>query len=388
MVAAAMFSNSNAINPLNLFPATSGAPAAQAKLTKLLCTTTNRTPTEIQRTLASKLFDDSFEYMTTLDMNRAASFTFGYQNSYGVDGTTSNDTSGGTHGESIANQLWEFLIDSILIRSTHHSVLALTKTLYLVQHVLLHGSESSVMNVDLLYRIEMAVNPLRTLNTAMVEQQIVEGILNGEKTGLESDGMFQFSSLSVKATATMLKLRGGSVDKGDPVRTASTNLFNMVSTTDNLKRLRMEQATSHSLVPVGTSKQVGFITDEARYRLLEQKMRQEESLQKQQKFQEERKMKTTKSNLAGVSASDGFGGGFTSGSQVVGAAHSLEDMIKSARYELQEHKLKQEHKISSMKKGYSDDPYTRAQQVAEVERCSNWQNDPKMIQKEKALVSR
>ena len=324
--------------------------------------------------------------MTTLDMNRAASFTFGYQNSYGQNGTTSNDISGGTHGESISNQLWEFLIDSILNRSTHHSVLALCKTIHLIQHVLLHGSETSVMNVDLLYRIEMACNPLRTLNTALVEQRIVESILNGEKTGLENDGMFQLSSLSIKATATMLKLRGGSVDKGFPVRTAASDLFSMVSTADNLKRLRMEQASnSNSLVPVGTSKQVGFITDEARYRLLEQKMAKEESLEKQKKYQEEQKMKATRSNLSGVSASDGFGGGFVGSSQVVGAAHSLEDMIKSARYELEQHKLKHQQKISSMKKGYSDDPYTRAQQLAEVERNGNWQNDPKFLEKEKAL---
>jgi hypothetical protein len=381
-----MFSNNNATNPLNLFPSTTGAPATQTKLEKLLSSTTNRPPTEIQRTLAYKLFDDSFEYMTTLDMNRAASFTFGYQNSYGQNGTTSNELSGGTHGESISNQLWEFLIDSILNRSTHHSVLALTKTLHLIQHVLIHGSEASVMNVDLLYRIEMAVNPLRNLNTALVEQQIVESILSNEKTGLENDGLFHLSSLSIKATATMLKLKGGSVDKGFPVRTAASNLFDVVSTTDNLQRLRMQQATqNNSLVPVGTAKQVGFITDEARYRLLQQQMAREESLQKQKKYQEEQKMRATRSNLAGVSASDGFGGGFASGSQVVGAAHSLEDMIKSARYELEQHKLKQQQKISSMKKGYSDDPFTRAQQVAEIERSSNWQNDPKMMEKEKAL---
>lgn len=380
-----MFSNNTANNPLNLFPSTIGGPDTQRKLEKLLSSTTNRPPTEIQRTLAYKLFDDSFEYMTTLDMNRAASFTFGFQNSYGQNGTTSNDLSGGTHGESIANQLWEFLIDSILNRSTHHSALALTKTIHLIQHVLIHGAEQSVMNVDLLYRIEHAVNPLRTLNTALVEQQIIESILNNEKTGLENDGLFQLSNLSIKATATMFKLKGGSVDKGFPVRTAAANLFDMVSTTDNLRRLRMEQATSNSLVPVGTSNQVGFITDEARYRLLQQKMAREENLEKQKQYQEEQKMRATRSNLKGVSASDGFGGGLASSSQVVGAAHSLEDMIKTARYELEQHKLKQRQKISSMKKGYSDDPYTRARQVAEMERSSDWQSDPKMIEKEKAL---
>ena len=382
-----MFNNSSSNNnPLNLFPATIGGPATQRKLENLLSDTTNRPPTEIQRTLAYKLFDDSFEYMTTLDMNRAASFTFGYQNSYGQNGTASNDLSGGTHGESISNQLWEFLIDSILNRSTHHSVLALCKTIHLIQHILIHGSENSVMSVDLLYRIEMACNPLRTLNTALTEQRIVESILNGEKTGLENDGMFQLSNLSIKATATMLKLRGGSIDKGLPVRTAASDLFNMVSTVDNLKRLRIEQASnSNSLVPVGTVKQVGFITDEARYRLLQQKMAKEESLEKQKKYQEEQQMKATRSNLCGVSATDGFGGGYVGSTQVVGAAHSLEDMIKSAKYELEQHKLKHQQKISSMKNGYSDDPYTRAQQLAEMERNSNWQNDPKFIEKEKAL---
>jgi hypothetical protein len=336
--------------------------------------------------------------MTTLDMNRAASYTFGYQNSYGQHGATVNASGGGTHGDSIANEMWELLIDGILQKYTQHSVLALIKTIHLIQHILLHGSEHCVLNGELLHRIEMALHPLRQLNTALVEQQMVEKILNNEGRAsgendivLTAEGLGQqFASFSTKATATMLKLRGGSVDQGYPVREAASKLFGVASNQFNLQQLRIQQANNNggnSLVPIGTSKQVGFITDEGRYRLLQQKMAKEEQELKQKRWREEQQLKVTRSNLTGSSANDGFGGGYASagGSQVVGAAHSLQDMINSAKYELEQHKRKHQQKIASLQSGYSDDPYTRAQQVAELERSSNWENDPKFLEKEKAL---
>eukprot|EP01082_Thalassiosira_pseudonana_P001195 g1350.t1 g1350 contig10:1904744-1906997(-) len=393
-----MFSNSTASNPLNLFPSTNTPQATQIKLQKLLYSTTNRAPTEIQQTLAYSIFDDGVSYMTTLDMNRAASYTFGYQNSYGQHGATVNASGGGTHGNSIANEMWELLIDGILQKYTQHSVLALIKTIHLIQHILLHGSEHCVLNGELLHRIEMALHPLRQLNTALVEQQMVEKILNNEGRAsgendivLTAEGLGQqFASFSTKATATMLKLRGGSVDQGYPVREAASKLFGVASNQFNLQQLRIQQANNNggnSLVPIGTSKQVGFITDEGRYRLLQQKMAKEEQELKQKRWREEQQLKATRSNLTGSSANDGFGGGYASagGSLVVGAAHSLQDMINSAKYELEQHKRKHQQKIASLQSGYSDDPYTRAQQVAELERSSNWENDPKFLEKEKAL---
>jgi len=326
--------------------------------------------------------------------SRAASYTYGYHNSYGQNGTTINALGSGTHGESVANELWELVIDWTLSRYTQHSVLALTKTISLIQHVLLHGSETCVMNGELLYRIETAVEPLRKLNTALIEQQMVEQILNNEGRAsgendivLSTDGIqHQLAQFGTKATATMLKLRGGSVDKGYPVRTAASKLYSIVSQPNNLRQLRMQQQQGGSLVPIGSKKQVGYITDEGRYRLLQEKMAAEEKVLKQKQAMEQQRLRQTKSNLAGSSAVDSFGGGVTQGKggKVVGAANSLEDMINSARYELEQHKSKRQQKISSLKKGFTDDPYTRQRQVEELEK-NNIESDPEFRKKEAAL---
>eukprot|EP00571_Detonula_confervacea_P006052 CAMPEP_0172313868 /NCGR_PEP_ID=MMETSP1058-20130122/21155_1 /TAXON_ID=83371 /ORGANISM="Detonula confervacea, Strain CCMP 353" /LENGTH=788 /DNA_ID=CAMNT_0013027593 /DNA_START=161 /DNA_END=2527 /DNA_ORIENTATION=- len=383
-------------NALNLFPTTTTPPQTQAKLQKLLQSTTARGPTEIQASLAFSLYDDGVPYMNTLEMNRAASYTFGYRNSYGQNGTTLNTLGGGTHGTSIANEMFELVVDLTLGKYTQHSVLALTKTIHLIQHVLLHGSETCVMNGELLYRIEMVVQPLRNLNTALVEQQMVEHILSNEgRVGAENDIVLttegigqQLAQFGTRATATMIKLRGGSVDQGHPVRMAASKLYGIVSGPNNLRQLRMQQQQPSSLVPIGSTKQVGYITDEGRLQLLQEKMAAEEKTAKQKQYQEEQRLKQTRSNLRGSSVMDSFGGGYASsnggGNRVVGAAHSLEDMIKTAKYELDQHKNKQKGKLSSMKKGYSDNPMTRAQELDELQRNSvEW--DPEFIQKKKAL---
>jgi len=336
--------------------------------------------------------------MNTLEMNRAASYTFGYRNSYGQNGSTLNELGGGTHGISIAGEMWELIVDLTLSKYTQHSVLALTKTIHLIQHVLLHGSETCVMDGQLLYRIEMAVNPLRNLNTALVEQQMVEQILNTENRdraendiALTAEGIGQqLTQLGTRATATMLKLRGGSVDQGHPVRVAATKLYDIVSMPNNLRQLRNHQQQPSSLVPIGSTKQVGYITDEGRLRLLQEKMAAEEAKLKQNQWAEQQKLKQTRSNLHAKSAIDSFGGGYASSSngtgtnRVVGAANSLEDMINSAKYELEQHKRKQKQGVAKAKKGYSDNPMAHAREVAEMERNS-LEMDPDFVQKEKAL---
>ena len=122
-------------------------------------------------------------------MNQAASYTFGHRNGYGQNGTTVNDLGGGTRGESIATEMWELVVDLTLEKFAQHSVLALTKMLSLIQHVLLHGSKTVVTDGELLYRLEVAVRPLRHLNTALVEQQMVEQILKNEQGSGRASGL-------------------------------------------------------------------------------------------------------------------------------------------------------------------------------------------------------
>eukprot|EP00985_Skeletonema_marinoi_P010326 scaffold4854_cov114-Skeletonema_marinoi.AAC.6 len=390
-------------NPLNLFPTTQTSQAAQLKLHRLLYSTFNRGPTQIQTTIASTLFNDQIDYMSTLDMNRAAFFTFGYQNNI--------DTTTGHGGESVANELWELILDAVLCRPTEHSILALTKTISLLEHVLVNGAERVCLDGELLYRIEMVVGPLRELNTALVEQQLIEQILttnysdddnnsndNGRARGnndvvLIANGIGeQFTNFSTKAAATMLKLRGGSIDKGHPVRMAADKLYTLVSNPNNLRQLRLEKASSSnttSLVPIGSANKAGFITDEGRYRLLQQKMAREEKEQQAAKRKEHQQLQQTRSNLIGPASTDGFGGGYTGANgsnktQVVGAAHSLEDMIKSAKFELEQHKNKRAEQIASLKKGYSDNPREVARKLQELER-NDVTRDPKFIEKERGL---
>ncbi|KAL7500481.1 hypothetical protein ACHAWT_010450 [Skeletonema menzelii] len=394
-------------NPLNLFPTTSTPQSIHLKTDRLLYSTTNRGPTQIQSTVASSLLNDQMEYMSTLDMNRAASYTFGYQNN--LDTTT-----GYTTGENcVANEMWELVLDAILCRPTEHSILALTKTISLIEHVLVNGAERVCCDGELLYRIEMAVGPLRELNTALVEQKLVERILNdgGDDRNNNNNGGSgrrndmdvvlaahaigeQLTNFSTKAAATMLKLRGGSIDKGYPVRMAAEKLYMLVSNPNKLRQVRLEKACHTSLVPIGSANKAGFITDDARYRLLQQKMVREEKEQQDAKRKEELQHKQTRSNLVGPASTDGFGGGYTTtassntngggGVAVVGAAHSLEDMIKSAKFELEQHKNKRAEQIASLKKGYSDNPSERARKLEELER-DDITKDPKFLEKERGL---
>lgn len=398
-------------NPLNLFPSTITPQQAQAKVQRLTYTTFNRAPTHIQTILASTLYDDGLQYMTTLDMNRAASYTFGYRNAIDVRGMANSGSDGGG-GECIAEEMWQLILNCTLQLCTQHSILAITKTLHLLQHVLLHGSEACVLDGQLLYRIEMIVEPLRHLNTALLEQKMLEEILNNcnNNTGsndtqggrsssstattvTNNDGIVhQLSQLGSLATATIMKMRGGSVDKGHPVRVAACKVYDTVHTPNVLRQLRYQQQPSSSLVPIGSSKQVGYITDDARYRMLQEKVIKEETILKQKEIKEKQQYQMTKSNLAGHSATNSFGGGYTSGggtstasgTVVVGAAHSLADMIASAKYELEQHKATYNRKILALQHSYVDDPYTRAQQIAklEAEQCNV---NPEFRRKEKAL---
>ena len=111
-----------------------------------------------------------------------------------------------------------------------------------------------------------------------------------------------------------MKIRGGSVDKGYPVCEAASKLYSILSNAHMLRQLRMQQPAGTLLVPIGSTKQVGFITDKGRLSVLQEKMAVEERAWKQEQYLEQQRHTQTWSNLAGVSAKDGFGGGYTTSS--------------------------------------------------------------------------
>lgn len=116
-----------------------------------------------------------------------------------------------------------------------------------------------------------------------------------------------------------MRIKGGGVDKGGPVREKAQQVHRLLSDVNYLKSERLRQADPTSLVPVGDDR-IAFVTDEVRLYALKRRMDQERDMQ-------------TRSNLA--KAEGGFGGGYNSrdGKNVVGAAHGLDEMLKRASQE-------------------------------------------------------
>jgi len=158
------------------------------------------------------------------------------------------------------------------------------------KHVLIYGSEKTVNHA---YGMQGILQPLLEYNTVLMTQQ--------------QGGAMSF----------MQRMQGGAVDKGGPVREATSQVLQLLSNINHLRQLRLQSASEESLVPVGDNAQVGFVTDDARLVILQRKMAEEKRVRSQ-------------SNLK--KSGGGFGGGYASkdGRSVVGAAHGIEEMIKMA----------------------------------------------------------
>ena len=119
-----------------------------------------------------------------------------------------------------------------------------------------------------------------------------------------------------KADSLFNQIKGGSVDRGGPVRTAAKELYEILSDKEKIYRLRIELADPNSLVPVGNHEEVAFQSSDLVKRGFS-------------------KPKQLKSNLA--KQKNGFGSGYNprdaAGRMVVGAAHSVEEMLAMAEKE-------------------------------------------------------
>mmetsp|Transcript_11510 Transcript_11510/g.21513 ORF Transcript_11510/g.21513 Transcript_11510/m.21513 type:complete len:551 (+) Transcript_11510:787-2439(+) len=220
---------------------------------------------ETQNILSQMLFDDNATVLTTFDLNRIASFTF---------------------GDVVCGEIFDVL-EYTLRNPLEFTVLSLHKTLVLLHHLAVYASQKAANNVWILRSF---IKPLMEYNTVLM-------------------AMEQPSSLMAK----MQKIKGGSVDKGQPVREAAKALWDLLSDVALFKRVRESSADPDSLVPVGDHDQVGFVSDDVRKAALEEQKRKRDEVK-------------IKSNLK-----DGGTGGFGSGSNtVVGAAHSIEEMLKIA----------------------------------------------------------
>lgn len=232
---------------------------------------------EAGQQLASLLLDENVQVLSSFELNQIASFTY---------------------GEKICDQIFEIL-EEILSHPVDHSTLCIQKALAVTRHALIYGSEKCVNSAWALGRY---VNNLQEYNTVLLAQQ---------RQG--PDAWWQ-------------RVKGGGVDKGFPVREAATDLHNLMSSKDQIQLMRHTKADPNSLVPVGDDK-VAFATDEVRLYILKKRL-------------EEQKLMHIKSNL--VEERGGFGSGYNAkdGKTVVGAAHSLEEMMARAKRAEQKEKNK------------------------------------------------
>jgi hypothetical protein len=222
---------------------------------------------EIQNLLAQMLFNDDVNVLTTFDMNRIASYTF---------------------GDMVCGEIFDVL-EHTLRNPLEFTVLSLHKTLVLMNHLAIYASQKAANNTWIL---KTHVKPLMEYNTVLMAMKEPKSLL-----------------------ARVSRIKGGSVDRGQPVRESAKVLFDLLSDVEMFKKVRETSADPDSLVPVGHHEQVGFVSDEVRKATLEEQLKQRHSVQ-------------IKSSLK-----DGGHGGFGSASRqtVVGAAHSMEEMIKMAR---------------------------------------------------------
>jgi ENTH domain len=227
---------------------------------------------EAKQKLQSFLFDETKQILSSFELNQIASLTY---------------------GEEVCDAVYEVL-EQVVKRYLQNSPLALQKALALSHHLLLYGA-SRVVNYTRAH-IGPCLEFLRTYNTALIEQQ---------QTGI---------------TSLWYQIKGGGVDRGGPVREAAEQLLQILSLDDRrLQQERARHADPASLVPIGKTSDVAFVTDEVRLAALQRQIERQRTIQ-------------LRSNLA--KADNGFGGGYNPaapGQAVVGAAHSLEEMMAHAK---------------------------------------------------------
>lgn len=254
------------------------------------------------------LLDEDVQVISSFELNQIATLT--YHESSIAD------------GDDLCELVFEVLT-SVLSKPAQHTPLTLQKALVVAQHVLIFGAEKVINEAMVLGK---HVDALQQYNTVLIAQQ--------QQT----------------ATSLFLKIKGGGVDKGGPVRERAVQVNALLSDRNKLAFERNSQADPNSLVPVGDGR-AAFASDEVRLYALKKKMEHQHMIQ-------------IKSNLA--KADNGFGSGYNSrdGKAVVGAAHGLDEMIRVAQ---------EKEKRAKMK--FTDDPAAAAAAAAAAPKQSLYQQD-------------
>lgn len=224
--------------------------------------------TETEKRLATLLFDETLQVLSTFEMNQIASLSY------------ENET---------CEQIFD-LLEEVMRHPMEFTILAVQKSLFVAKHILIYGSEKCVNSC---WALRSHVEQLGEFNTVL---------LTNQKEGLGS---------------WWQSVKGGGVDKGFPVREAAQPFHKLLSDAPRIRQLRNDHADPNSLVPVGSNDRVAFVSDEIRHYMLQKRV-------------EEQRLRLTRSNLK--KSAGGFGSGFNAanGQSVVGAAHSMEEMMARA----------------------------------------------------------
>jgi len=225
---------------------------------------------QAEKELRPLLFDDGVQVLSSFELNKIASLTY---------------------GDLVCDEIFE-LIEQIISQPLNVTPLTLQKTLVVMRHVLIYGSAKCVNSG---YGIGRFVENLIDFNTVLAAQQ-QQGV----------NAFFQ-------------RIQGGGVDRGGPVREVAQKIHGLLKNINDLQRIRNESASKNSLVPIGDDK-IAFITDDVRHYILKKKIEQQEQIQ-------------IRSNLAKSEGGFGGGYMTKDGNHVVGAAHGIEEMLKMAQRE-------------------------------------------------------
>ena len=239
-------------------------------LSSIFSSSTSASANQVRQQLLSILQNPDQQSLTSLELNQWASLTY-HEGQHSAD-------------DDLCEVIFQTLRE-VLQQPLDKTVLTLQKTLVVARHLLLVGAARVVNEAKILGPV---AQPLQNYNTALLQQQ-----------------------------QAWYMLKGGAVDQGEPVRTAATAFLQLLTLPPaQLEHERARHADPAALVPVGSATQLAFVSDPERFQNLQSHVK---TLQLQ------------KSNL--VKADNGFGGGYASkdGKTVVGAAHSMDEMLQMAQ---------------------------------------------------------
>ena len=137
--------------------------------------------TETQSLISQMLYDDDVNVLTTFDMNRIASYTF---------------------GELVCGEIFD-VFEYSLRNPLEFTVLSLHKTLVLLHHLAVYASQKAANNIWIL---KPHIKPLIEYNTVLWALQDSKSLM-----------------------ARIQRIKGGSVDRGLPVRDSAKVLWDLLS---------------------------------------------------------------------------------------------------------------------------------------------------------------